>query len=229
MDEVRKTPVPPYEPSFGVNWAVFLPCTLLPLVAAGVGAYVLQALFTSGHYWLLISPTLVAFPVAGLVMVPVALGHCRSRVVGALLGLLAGLVLYVGQYHVDLIQHHGPQVALRLDLWPGRLAWRKEMERQVRVGGVGGGQPRGGLVQNWLNFAMELSLVLSLTVGAGLSLAGRPYCARCRRWMRREVAFLPSGSGDRVVWAVEEDCLPDLEQLPSLPPPNAGAYTAVTL
>jgi hypothetical protein len=229
MDEV-KAHVRPYEPSPGVNWAVFLPCCLLPLSGAAIGAYWLQALFTAGHYYLLIVPAFLAFPVAGLVMATVYLGRCRSRLVGALLGLLAGLVLYVGQYHVDLIQQRGPQAALRLDWLAEHLVWRKEVEQQVRVGaGAARAQPRGGAALNWFNFVMELGLVLSLTVGGGLSLAGRPYCAKCRRWMKREAAFLPAGSGDRVVWAVEEDCLPDLKGLPSLPPPSAGSYTAVTV
>ncbi len=222
----------------GVCWRRFLPAAVGVLALAGLLATALHLLFLRGWYIIMLAAAVAALILAAGVYLAVQLGHCRNRLIAVLLGVIAGLVTYLGQYHIDMIQKAGPAAAFRLDRLPRYIAKRKSLEVQQKLGPA----PRGGArvvpangnqpanvdtVGNWLFFGLELTFVVVSGATVGAFAAGRPYCDRCGKWMRRTVWFLPPGAGPTVLDALAANRLADLVTLPSLPPPQNGSYTAV--
>jgi hypothetical protein len=71
-------------------------------------------------------------------------------------------------------------------------------------------------------------MVFFLAAGAAVAAAGRPYCCRCRKWMRREARFLPAGLAPSLAQAVRNDTLGNLLGAASSGPGASRRYTAVT-
>lgn len=232
MENPYASPAPiEYDPG-RVSWGQFLLAAGATLLFAGLLAVALAALFQAGLYFAFWAPLLAALLLSGLLFWSVRISHCRSRSLAALIGILATLTLYLGQYHADMVMRVGAGAAHRLDLLPRYIAWRKSVEKHDR-----GRNPRDAnaapdkheIVTNWVFFSLELSMVSFAVVGAGLAASGRPYCNHCRKWMRRDADFLPAGIAPALVQAVERDRLGDLLDLPSNAPGARRRYTVVTV
>src|SRR5207245_5494385 len=98
--------------------------SMLVLVISGSLAYVLHFALIHGFYYIFIVPALAALIVAGFELLAISRGHCRSRVAAILLGVIAGLFLYLGHYDVGMIELVGPRSAFKLPLLPRYIALR---------------------------------------------------------------------------------------------------------
>src|SRR5260370_1040516 len=91
-----------YQPSGQVGWGLFLPLSGLALLASAALGGFLYFAYLHGFYIVVFVPLLAAALAAGAVYLAVKLGHCRNRWAGGFVGLLAGLIVYLGYYHCGL-------------------------------------------------------------------------------------------------------------------------------
>jgi len=219
-----------YDPG-KVSWGQFLAAAGATLLCAGLLAFLLAVIFEAGFYFIMLTPAIAALLLSGLLFWSIRVGHCRSRPLAALIGVSGALMLYFGQYHFDMVMHVGPEAIHRLDMLPRFIAWRKTVETQAGPGDAGraAAKPqRGQVFLNWLYSGLELAMVFFLAAGAAVAAAGRPYCCRCRKWMRREARFLPAGLAPSLAQAVRNDTLGNLLGAASSGPGASRRYTAVT-
>lgn len=215
-----------------VSWRQFLAATGISLLVAGLLAYLLALLFQAGLYFIFWTPSFAALLLSGMIFWSIRVGHCRSRLLAAVIGVLGTILLYFGQYHFDMVMRVGPETIHRLDLLPRYVAWRKSVEKQnVQQDAARAAAPPlpHEIVTNWIYAGLELGIVAFVGVGFALAAASRPYCSRCRKWMRRDAIFLPADAAPSLVQAVQKDCLGDLLGLGSVNLHSSRQYTAVTV
>ncbi len=219
-----------YRPSGHTNWPVFLPNALLTFCGSVIGAWLLAFLFRHGFYFVLIIPILFGLAMGGLVMLAVKQGHCRSRFVGAVLGVVAGLLLHLGYYYFDLwhtIQVGPPAITIL----PNYIRFRLHTDR-LRDTHSGSDKddhnsPRSdGFYINCVIFLAEMGIVLGFVAGAGYRRASRPYCERCRRWMERSITRFDPLKSDALFEAIKAGSASSLASLTGTPEfstvPNAS-------
>ncbi len=190
------------------------------LVLAGVAALFAVGLawlvrldgYAVGYVWI--------FPVAmliGLVQKTVADSNCRNQVVGACVGLFAGLLTQLGMYHVDQCGRWGVGWE-RLDWLPGYVTFRMETDgwwwpdgRMPTVWALPANPqvdphlpPRVGQNWHWLAFLAEFGALVFLPTQAGWSRAGRPFGERTNRWLTRELLVLTCESADGLRQALRD-------------------------
>src|SRR5205809_5877771 len=110
-----------YSSSGKIGWA-FLPLSIGVLAISAGLAFVLYFASRHGFYFIFIAPLLAALVQAGILLLAVSWGHCRSPLVAALLGVVAGLVLYLGRYHIDMISRFGLTAAWKFQVLPRYIA-----------------------------------------------------------------------------------------------------------
>jgi hypothetical protein len=198
-----------------VNWVRFIPWLFIIFVASIILACMMNFAYRYGHYYVVIFPMVCGIIIGGLLFLAVQLGHCRSRLVAALTGLLAGTVLYLGQYQAGLASEFGLQAIPRVDLLPDYIRYRmnsdiiQDADRPRATGYKNGSgktngddsedppQPvrdslSGKTIENWITFAFEFLCVLFFTTAFGYFRSKKAFCERCGKWMAQEFAvFLP--------------------------------------
>jgi hypothetical protein len=181
-----------YRPSGRVHGPVFVALTMLTLLTAVVMAGLLYLAFHAGIYLLGIAPLVATLPVAGMAYWAVGASHCRSRALAGLLGLVAGLVVYFGYYHLDLLSWIGFGHAHRLDLLPRYVLFRvhTDVVRDVGHGQINQ-QPQNPdtvqLVFRWFFFGMDLAVAAGVPLGVAVARAARAYSEEHGCWMTREI------------------------------------------
>lgn len=183
----------------GVDWARFLPWLLAAFIVAAVLAEGMAQLFSLGQYYVFIVPFFAAICVAGMMVLAVIKGHCRSTIIGGLSGFCAGLLLYLGYFYFGMIHDFGTKIAGHPEALPSYIRLRMMFEVTHDVGEGQDDKDQkplpGNTYFNWGRFVFELGLVLAITTGAGLSRSRKPFCETCRRWMARETTqFNPNSS-----------------------------------
>jgi hypothetical protein len=252
MNLPDQTPSVDYRSSGKVNWAAFLPWAALALLVSAGLAFGMNFLFEHGQYYIGFVPILAAMICAGMVLLAVHKGHCRSAFIGLTLGLIAGAESLAGFYYAGMISNFGPEMASRLDLLPRYIALRKQTDISDDDGQeVGrGGNPvpvqmefvRFGdrilalpkrethkLIGNWILFGLDACILVLLPAGAGLIRARRGYCENCRRWLTMAQAVFPYGSGKDIAEMVTTGNLSALQNLATIAMPQKGAYTSLAV
>ncbi len=189
----------------GANWPQFILWLLLPFVAAALLAVGLFELFNYGEYYVVILPLLAAVGVGLLITLAVAKGHCRSPLIAGLVGVVAGLVLYLGYFYVGMVYHVGPEAADRPDLLPRYIRARMETDVIHDAGSDVEDSPqarKGDSWFNWVTFGIELACCAGIPGVMGLLRARKPYCRACHKWMIREVTFFPIDQTSSIVDAL---------------------------
>src|SRR5262249_54430006 len=151
---------------------------LVSLATSAVMGVLLYLAYVGGFYLIMIAPLLAALVAAGVVYLAVRQSHCRNRVAAGALGLVAGLILYLGYYHAGLVNIIGLRNAHRVDFLPFYLKLRMHTDvvRDVaaKPAPVRANAP-DRVVMNWILFGLELALVCGLVAGVGVHRAGFPY------------------------------------------------------
>jgi len=181
-----------FKSSGGTDWGKFLPWLVVPFAVAALLAGVMFWLYSVGHYYVVFVPAVAAVAVAACVKLAVGKGHCRSRWVGAVAGVVAGGLLYFGYYYFGMVHHLGPEAAGRLDLLPTYIRVRIQTDvlrdtHDSRRNDESLRRPSRNTAMNWVTFGIEVIVVFGFTTAAALGRARKPYCESCGRWMRREV------------------------------------------
>ncbi len=210
-----------YKPSGLVQWAAFLPWLFLALAAASALAGIMFWLFKAGHSYIIIMPAIAALAVGGCVKLAVGKGLCRNRAVAAVAGIGAGIFLYLGYYYCGMVYHLGAQTAGRLDLLPSYIRIRMHVDvlRDAHDSRHDdeANPKRGNVYLNWGVFGFESLMVLSITTGAGLSRARKPFCEACGKWMLREVTHFDPAQATRITEALRTGSAQSLATLAAEP------------
>jgi hypothetical protein len=200
-----------YASSGAVNWSLFVPLYFLALIVSGVLAVFMHLLFRWGHYYILIVPIVCALAMAGMGLLAAGRGHCRSPLIGAVCGGLAGLVLYLGYYYVGMVDELGTEYGSRLQLLPEYIRFRKQVEvtRDTHAPSQEEDRPRrptgGNTILNWLVFGGEFVFVLALTGGAMYRRSRKVYCEGCKCWMTRVVTRFEPEKGSTLTEALQSN------------------------
>lgn len=190
-----------YQSSGRVRWGALFPMAVATLAAAAVMAIVLYWVFRAGFYFIIVVPALAAAPLFFLVPRAVTVGHCRSRLVGGLLGLVAGAILYLGYYHAGLVDAIGIENVHRVDILPDYIRFRMatDIGKDFPPRSPSGDEESSDEFGNWLAFVLELGLIAGLLAWLGVKRSGRAYCETCRNWMSQALVTLPPGQGVEIV------------------------------
>jgi hypothetical protein len=199
-----------YESDFGVAWTLLPLLIAVPLAAAAGIAWLLS--FAYFHHWYLIMllPGLGGLALGGVLYGVVGLTHCRNRWLAGVVGVLAGLVAYLGYYQCCLARIL-PGTGWRIDLLPRYIVFRMNTDVAIDLGRLNVGRvPRKPFVPlNWFTFGAELFLAAGPAAALAWHRARRAYCPDLGQWMRREAALLPTNSSRNFCAALEADTLPE--------------------
>ena len=211
-----------YAASGSVDWTRFSPLLLLALLASALGAGLLYLLLTWGFYFIIIVPVIFGLGVAALMNLTVAKGHCRSRFVGGLAGLVCGVVLYLGYYYVGMLAMIGTENAARIDFLPEYISFRlnSDVSRDSHSPARDENQPApraGRFFLNVFAFGAEFIGIMVLTAGGGFRRARKPYCEGCKRWMERELTQFDPEKASVLIDAIKNGSAPSLAGLCAAP------------
>jgi hypothetical protein len=187
-----------YLSSGRVSWGRLARWLALSSPLALLAGAVLYAAFRGGFYVPILIPLLAGLLAGGAAWMTVSLGRCRNRWVGALVGLVAGLVALVGSYQFDLAHEAGLGSLYRLDLLPGHVHLRLETDRFERIRRmlpIPGQPPAPADRPSHLGFAWMMFLLECLCVGMvpvllGWARASRPYLEKEGRWLHEHLFYV---------------------------------------
>jgi len=218
-----------------VNWGRFLPLVLLLMAVSGVLAVFMDWLFQMGQYYIFLVPAICALVLAGMGLLAVAYGHCRSRWLAVLIGGIAGLALYLEYYHVGMVRDLGPEAAYQFQSLPDYIRWRKQVETTEDVGAprqeteAPPAPGRFDVVMNWVLFGAELLVSVGIAAAGPLARARKPYCEQCHRWMKRHVTHLDPAEAQTLVDAIRNSSPASLGTLFATPEFTSVPNLAVAL
>jgi hypothetical protein len=176
-----------------------------PVLAAIAAAWALMFLFFQGWYLLMVVPMFGGLLIGAVLYLLVGWTHCRNSWVAGGLGLLAGLIAYLGYYHFCLLQHLPPGNAARFDLLPRYIVLRLQTDVTEEVGRAPvDNQPRKPAT--WMNsftFLFELAIIAGFPAAIAWRRAWRAYCPELRQWLEQETALFPPCSGEVIKDALE--------------------------
>ncbi len=217
-----------YRPGFGIDWPRLPSLIVLALIAAVVLAWCLKTAFVHGWYLIFLLPAFGGMALGGVLYALVGWARCRHRWLAGVVGILAGLIGYLGYYELCMLDLLPPQLAWRVDLLPSYISFRMQTDVHEDVGKPNVGRdpkkPSTGL--NWYTFVFELAFVVGAAGGIAWARARHAYCPELRRWMRREKALIPGNAAEAFLEALSGDHLSEF--LANTPPAN-DAQTACPL
>ena len=166
------------------------------LLAAVVLAWLLNWLYQRQWYLVILAPSLAAFLVGLAIAGLVAVARCRQSVTAALLGALAGLVMYFGQYHFAMLEQLPPGNMHRLDLLPRYVLFRLQTDVEQKVGpqAPNAPPPRPSINSNSVRFGIELILCVAFAATVPWRRAARPWYSAPAQWAAREEKRFPVGT-----------------------------------
>jgi hypothetical protein len=197
---------PVYERSGRVALVRFIPAAVAPLAVAAAMGYVWFLAFDAGWGYWLVTPVVLALPVALAGYLAVGWGRCRNRGVAVVLGILATLVFHLGYFHADLVRQNGPAALTRFDLLPEFIAHRMATDGVKVQDHV---LPRSELY-NWFYSAVDLLVTGLIVAGLAAYRSLKGYCESCHQWMRSIAFQTKSGRSTDIAEALDTGQYADL-------------------
>ncbi|WP_165235508.1 hypothetical protein [Aquisphaera insulae] len=188
-----------YRPSGKVGWSRFVPGLLAAGGVAAALAWLLNAVLNKGFYLIFVAPFFAALMLGGFWFLVLGWSHCRNTRLAATASVVLALVLYLGYYHVGLLQLIGYENAHRVDILPRYVQFRMKTDVARNAHDVGAKRrPQvgpNGVQQafNWFFSGVELLGVIAVLTATGVTRSSRAYCESCGRWMESETQKLPPG------------------------------------
>ncbi len=194
-----------YVPDLGVDWLRLPAMVGLAAVAAVTLAWCLKCAFVHGWYLIFLLPMFGGLALAGVLYLLVGWARCRNRWLAGCVGILAGLIGYLGYYELCLLDLLPPRLASRVDLLPGYIAFRMQTDVAEDVGkpNVGRDPKKPFSPLNWFTFACELAWVVGAAGGVAWARSRQAYSPELQKWMQREKALLPANSAQAFRAALE--------------------------
>jgi hypothetical protein len=198
-----------YRSDFSAAWQ-YLPISIAIIVLAAVGlAWFMNLAYDYGWYLIILLPFLCSLALAGVIYAMVAWCRCRNRWLAGAVGVLAGLVCYLGFYDFGLREMLPPGIGWRIEMLPNYIELRMKTDVQKDVGRPDDPQRKETPVpfMNWFMFVCELGLIVGFGAWAGWHRAGYAYCRELGKWMWREKAIFPADSEQAFQAALEAGTL----------------------
>jgi hypothetical protein len=192
------------------------------LAAALASAWLLQVVHTHNMYFIVVAPLLAGLLTGGGLLILVAWSKCRNRGLATVLGLVAGLVTFLGYYQFCLVRDSGMglQLLTRVDLLPQYIQFRLQNDIVEEVGPnpakVAPGPRAGQSIMNSFLFVFELLCCVFPAALAANQRAGRAFSPASDRWMKKESISFRHGAAAMLQEGLERDALGEV--LPNLPP-----------
>jgi hypothetical protein len=179
------------------------------LLAGASAAWLLNWLFQRQWYLLILVPAVAALLVGLLIARLVAITNCRQPISAALVGALAGLIMYLGQYHFAMLEQLPPGNVHRLDLLPRFILFRLQTGVEQKLGpqAPNAPPPRPSINSNSVRFGIEVILCVVFSATVAWRRASRPWYAKPGQWAAREEKRLPVGTQALFEQAVETQTL----------------------
>ncbi|HEY7326847.1 MAG TPA: hypothetical protein VH592_04365 [Gemmataceae bacterium] len=198
-----------YESDFGVSWLRLPVLVAGALLAAVAVAWGLKLAFVHGWYLIILLPVAGGAALAGVLYVLVGWTHCRNYWLAGSIGVLVGLIAYLGYYHLCLMDLLPPGNAWRVDVLPKYIQLRMQTDVAEEVGkprlNPQGKKPFAPL--NYFGFACELLMVVGLAASFSWNRARRAYCMELGQWMQQDKALLAPHSSTKFHTALDTDTL----------------------
>lgn len=202
-----------YVPSGWFSVLVLPPLLVLGIVVALVMGVVLL-LLENNFYYYFFTPGIVGIPVFVAVWAVVRLSHCRNPLVGTLVGLVLGVIYYVGYWELSYLANvvvEGPGAVALVEKMggapglPGYINFRCKMSKPVaHHGAAPAGDPtKVDYAFNIFFFCGEAIVIGGLALAIGRSNAKRVYYESHRRWSSKCEFRLPPATLATVLRAVE--------------------------
>jgi hypothetical protein len=198
-----------YQSDYSASWSLLPVAIAVALFAAVVLAWFMKLAYVCGWYLIFLLPLLCGLVLGGVVYATVGWICCRNHWLAATLGILAGLICYLGYYDLCLRDMLPPGIAWRIEMLPKYIKFRMKTDVQNDVGAPENVAARRKPVDflNWWTFVWELGIIVGIGGGTGWSRARRAYCRELAQWMRREKAYLPLDSDKAFLAALESGTL----------------------
>ena len=208
--------------------------TMFPLLAAAIALALAMGfvlVFTEEHlYYVFVTPLVVGAPVFASIWGIIRLAHCRSPLVGTLIGLVLGLIYYVGywdfSYRANIVAHGPGAVAAVQQIGgapglPGYVVYRCKtsvMEMHPGAAQGGGAAPNmGHQIANCFFFSAETIIIVLFAAAIGRSNAQRVYYEEARQWSSKLEFRLSLATLAIVLKAIKEEDWGTIAALPRLP------------
>jgi len=183
----------------------------------------------------MVVPLFTALGLAAMVVLAVKKGHCRSRLLGGLLGCVTGIIVYLGYYYIAMVHDLGLESADNFALLPKyNIEFRMKTNVIKDVGAPdhdrNEDKPRPDRPYfNWAFFALEFGLIVCIPSGGGFRWSRRPYCERCQSWMKRESTTFKPEVGPGFVEALRLGSVQSLAALFTSPQKPGVPHSAVAV
>jgi hypothetical protein len=222
-----------YQAGGSVNWVRFIPWAALAFATGVAISLLMLLLFVIGFFLVIIVPLAAGAGIAGMVLLAVTRGHCRSRLIGGLLGALAGIFVYLGYYYASMVHDIGLENASHVEFLPRYIYLRIQTDQVHDVGSpTDHPDARPRPERKYFNaffFLAEFGFIVFLPYGAGARRAGKAYCEKCQLWMKRETGTFQPELGPGFVEALRLGSVQSLAALFTSPPKPSVPNTAVAL
>jgi hypothetical protein len=194
------------------------------LGAALAVAWVLKCLFFQGWYLLFVVPLFAGLLLGAVLYGLVGWTHCRNSWVAGGLGLLGGLVAYVGYYHLCMVDILPPGNEARFDALPHYVVFRMQTDVAEDVARPDDARAKKAVPWlNWMGFLFELAVVAGAPAAIAAKRARNAYCLDLRQWMHRETAVLPPFCSEPLLHALRSG---QLEEFVARQRPGGDAQAA---
>jgi hypothetical protein len=211
-----------YQPSGYVEVTRLVVLSCMALVCCLALAVLMYLVYVSGYYYVIFVPVVFSLSVMVLVDWTLKHSHCRNRMIGGGLGMLAAIFLYLGSFHAGLVHMGGFEQIHRVDLLPSYIASRMKTDvvddapaPQYAPGDNSTDTPDSG--RTWIVFAVEFSLCVFMSGTLGFSRGGKPYCEKCKAWMRQDLEYFPKKTGPAIIEALQTGNAAVICRMPRVP------------
>ncbi|HLN29717.1 MAG TPA: hypothetical protein VK395_18370 [Gemmataceae bacterium] len=195
-----------------------LPILILGAFASALCmAWLLHLTFLCNFYMSVLGPALAALGLGFALRGLVGGAHCRNHWVAGAVGLISGLILYLGCYQLCFAAA-APPFAWRMELLPNYIQFRLQTDVVRKVGhgfvGKAGQNPpnnkdKPSFILNSFIFISELLIVEGIVCAAAWKRTRWAYCDDLGGWMSRDQVALPGGFAGDFCQALETGSLAD--------------------
>ncbi len=200
-----------YKPSGKVAWGRFLLLSVMLLIVSCLfGALLCGLYYTfSGWYLVVAFPILAGLSLGWLTSKGVEWSRCRRPLAGATLGLACGAIVWFAQHHAMTVVascNAGAElstVITRIDALPSviadkiRLDYRNLSERKD--------VPAKVMFWRALFMFLDIVILAGIPMSFGRTASGRAFSEKVGRRFNRSTVNAESGSGDRLVSAMQSE------------------------
>ena len=185
-----------------MRWSRLPGLMLFPLLTALLSASTLNWLFERGWYFVVMVPMAVGGLLAYVTWLTVAWSHCRIPWLATAIGLIVGLVAYLGYFQVSMASTLGIGVH-RVDLLPRYIAVRMATDVQEDQANPNRDPGDPDPFMNWFSFVCELLFVAGVPAHVAGRRAMQAYDVMHDVWLKKESVLYPSGALASLTMALE--------------------------